>query len=127
MASTAKAPMLAVKEAEVGMVTPTFEQIALRVYEIWRREGEVRGKDQDHWLQAVAELTSGTLTMAMATRKKRTKPPFLVKDVEDPSRFKADKAPVPSSSGASQSQEMYQEHFQITTALRRTRCGKSRQ
>ena len=61
MASPARAPMLAVREAEVELVTPTFEQIALRVYEIWRREGEVQGKDRDHWFQAIAELASGTV------------------------------------------------------------------
>jgi hypothetical protein len=70
MASPAKVPGGAIREvsqrnalsSEVGLVTPTFEQIALRAYEIWRREGEVRGKNRDHWLQAVTELTPKTLT-----------------------------------------------------------------
>jgi len=62
MASPARPTEGVVREAEVGLVTLTFEQIGLRAYEIWRREGEVRGKDRDHWLQAVAELTPKTLT-----------------------------------------------------------------
>lgn len=70
MASPAKAPGGAVREVsqrnamrlKVGLITPTFDQIALRAYEIWRREAEVRGKDRDHWLKAVGELTCETVT-----------------------------------------------------------------
>jgi hypothetical protein len=62
MASSARATEWVVREAEVGLITPTFEHIALRAYQIGRREGEVQGKDRDHWLQAVAELTHKTRT-----------------------------------------------------------------
>jgi hypothetical protein len=53
IALPAKVPGGAVREVsqrnvvslEVGLLTPTFEQIALRAYEIWRREDEAQGKD----------------------------------------------------------------------------------
>jgi hypothetical protein len=57
MASIAKAPIV-VREIEVGLVVPTPEQIAQRAYEIWEREGKVMGRDQEHWSQAIAELSS---------------------------------------------------------------------
>jgi hypothetical protein len=37
-------------------MTITYEQIAQRAFEIWKREGEPVGKDQEHWLQAEEEL-----------------------------------------------------------------------
>jgi len=58
MASTAKAPIV-IREVEVGLVLATPEQIARRAYEIWEGEGKAPGKDQEHWFQAISELTSG--------------------------------------------------------------------
>ena len=37
-------------------MTITYEQIAKRAFEIWQREGELEGHEQDHWLRAEAEL-----------------------------------------------------------------------
>jgi hypothetical protein len=70
MASPAKAPVGAVREVsqrnavslDIGSITPIFEKIALRAHKIWRREGEVQGKDQEHWFQAIAELASETVS-----------------------------------------------------------------
>ena len=45
---------------EVESITITHEQIAQRAYKIWEREDKIRGRDQEHWFQAIAELTSGT-------------------------------------------------------------------
>ena len=36
----------------------TDEQIAQRAYEIFEREGSVHGNDQQHWYQAIDELTA---------------------------------------------------------------------
>jgi len=54
-----RAPVLAVSEAEVESVTPTFEELASRIYEIWRRNGEIQSKDRELWIQAITELASG--------------------------------------------------------------------
>lgn len=37
-------------------MTITYEAIAKRAFEIWKEEGEIEGKEQDHWLRAEAEL-----------------------------------------------------------------------
>ena len=66
MASVAAAP-IAVHETsqqnttnlEVESFTITHEQIAQRARRIWDREGRVGNRDQEHWFQAIAELTSG--------------------------------------------------------------------
>lgn len=34
----------------------TKDQIAQRAFEIWQREGQPHGRDQEHWAQAEAEL-----------------------------------------------------------------------
>lgn len=39
------------------MPAPTEEQIRIRAYEIWMAEGQPHGRDYDHWLMAVAELS----------------------------------------------------------------------
>lgn len=46
---------------EVGSITITHELIAQRAYEIWEGEGKIGGRDQEHWFQAIVELTSGTV------------------------------------------------------------------
>ena len=38
----------------------TEEQISVRAYEIFLREGSVQGNDQQNWFQAIEELTSET-------------------------------------------------------------------
>ena len=45
---------------EVGSITITHEQITQRAHKIWEREGKIGGRDQEHWFQAIAELTSET-------------------------------------------------------------------
>jgi hypothetical protein len=37
---------------------PTNEEIAARAYSIYVNEGQVEGRDMDHWLRAEAELVS---------------------------------------------------------------------
>lgn len=37
-------------------MTITYEQIASRAFDIWKKEGEVEGLEQDHWLRAEAQL-----------------------------------------------------------------------
>jgi hypothetical protein len=32
--------------------------IAVRAYEIWEKQGRPHGSDQEHWLQAAAELAA---------------------------------------------------------------------
>lgn len=39
------------------MPAPTEEQIRVRAYEIWVAEGQPHGRDYDHWLMAVADLS----------------------------------------------------------------------
>jgi hypothetical protein len=34
----------------------TYEEISGRAYEKWKKEGQPSGKEQDHWIQAEAEL-----------------------------------------------------------------------
>lgn len=34
----------------------TYEDIAKRAFAIWQEQGGIEGKEQDHWLQAEAEL-----------------------------------------------------------------------
>ena len=46
---------------EVGSITIAHEQIAQRAYEIWEREGKIRGRDRKHWFQAITQLTSRTI------------------------------------------------------------------
>jgi hypothetical protein len=63
MATQAKAPMTVTtrKSAVTGApTTPTFteEQIAAHAYEIFEREGSVHGNDEQHWFQAIEELTA---------------------------------------------------------------------
>ena len=63
MATQAKSPMTATtrKSAFTGApTTPPFtdEQIAARAYEIFQREGSVHGNDEQHWFQAIEELTA---------------------------------------------------------------------
>ena len=46
---------------EVGSITITHELITQRAHKIWEREGKIGGRDQEHWFQAIVELTSGTV------------------------------------------------------------------
>jgi DUF2934 family protein len=36
----------------------TYEHIAKRAFEIWKKDGEPEGREQEHWLRAEAELRS---------------------------------------------------------------------
>ena len=37
-------------------MTITYEEVAKRAFEIWKDEGEIEGREQDHWLRAESEL-----------------------------------------------------------------------
>jgi hypothetical protein len=39
--------------------SPTHDDIALRAYEIYLRDGAPHGRDLEHWLRAEAELRDG--------------------------------------------------------------------
>jgi hypothetical protein len=40
--------------------SPTFEQIAVRAYQIWEAQGRPNGSDQEHWFEAERQLRAGT-------------------------------------------------------------------
>jgi hypothetical protein len=40
----------------VPALRPTHDDVALRAYEIWEREGRPAGRDQEHWSLAESEL-----------------------------------------------------------------------
>jgi hypothetical protein len=40
----------------VPAARPTHDEVALRAYEIWEREGCPAGRDLDHWSMAESEL-----------------------------------------------------------------------
>ena len=68
MASAAPAPIVVEEVSqqnavslEVGSITITHELITQRAHKIWEREGKIGGRDQEHWFQAIVELTSGTV------------------------------------------------------------------
>jgi hypothetical protein len=68
MASAAPAPIVVEElsqpnavNLEVESITITHEEIAQHAYQIWEREGKVTGRDQEHWFQAIAELTAETV------------------------------------------------------------------
>lgn len=39
-----------------GAVTPTYEQIAQRAAEIWKKKGCLPGQDEQNWLEAERQL-----------------------------------------------------------------------
>lgn len=40
------------------MAARSEAMIAVRAYEIWEKQGRPHGRDQEHWLQAAAELAA---------------------------------------------------------------------
>jgi len=52
------APEPEVSEAVIVRPQFTDEEIAQRAHEIFVREGCVHGKHEQHWFQAIAELTA---------------------------------------------------------------------
>lgn len=38
------------------IMTIQYEEIAKRAFEIWKKQGGIEGKEQDHWLEAEAAL-----------------------------------------------------------------------
>jgi hypothetical protein len=42
-------------------MTVTYEEIAKRAFKIWQEQGEPEGREQEHWLQAEAELRKEAL------------------------------------------------------------------
>jgi hypothetical protein len=62
MASAALAPIAEEELSQpVESITITQQEIAQRAYKIWEREGKVTGRDQEHWFQAIVELTAETV------------------------------------------------------------------
>lgn len=49
-------------------MTIRYEQIAKRAFEIWQHEGEIEGKEQEHWLRAEAELRKKQLKESKGKR-----------------------------------------------------------
>ena len=45
--------------AAAGIHEPTNEEIAVRAYLIWEKNGKPHGQDRAYWLQAEAELRAG--------------------------------------------------------------------
>jgi Protein of unknown function (DUF2934) len=45
--------------SDISSWTPTYEQIAVRAYEIYLARGSEPGRDQDDWYQAERELSLG--------------------------------------------------------------------
>jgi hypothetical protein len=45
--------------ATAGIHEPTNEEIAVRAYLIWEKNGKPHGQDRAYWLQAEAELQAG--------------------------------------------------------------------
>lgn len=58
-------------------MTITYEEIAKRAFEIWKNEGEIEGREQDHWLRAESEL-----------RKERPKEQKNKRSSKDPAMMK---------------------------------------
>lgn len=59
-------------------MTITYEDIAKRAFEIWKEEGEIEGKEQDHWLRAEAELRQKALK-SQKGKKASSKDPAMLK------------------------------------------------
>lgn len=80
--------------------------VAKRAYEIWEREGRPHGRDREHWLQAVEELSTTivadpvVLKPAKAAPKAAEKPAVAVKPVEPAKPVVAAKPVMPAKSVA---------------------------
>jgi len=59
-------------------MTITYEEIAKRAFDIWKKEGEIEGKEQDHWLRAEAELRKEKLSEQKG-KKISSKDPAMLK------------------------------------------------
>lgn len=56
----------------------TYEDIAKRAFQIWKQEGEIEGKEQDHWLRAETELRQEG-SKGMKGKKVSSKDPAMLK------------------------------------------------
>jgi hypothetical protein len=45
-----------VGHASAGAALPSHEELCIRAYEIWEREGRPHGRDVEHWSLAMTEL-----------------------------------------------------------------------
>ena len=59
-------------------MTIRYEEIATRAFEIWKKQGGIEGKEQDHWLQAEAELRKERLNEQKG-KKISSKDPAMLK------------------------------------------------
>jgi hypothetical protein len=63
-------------------MTIRYEDIAKRAFEIWKRDGEIEGREQEHWLQAEAELRKEQLKEQLKAQKDKkisSKDPAMLK------------------------------------------------
>ncbi|MEO7299780.1 MAG: DUF2934 domain-containing protein [Verrucomicrobiota bacterium] len=59
-------------------MTITYDQIAKRAFDIWKKEGAVEGREQDHWVRAETELRQEHLK-AQKGKKVSSKDPSMLK------------------------------------------------
>ena len=81
--------------------------VAKRAYEIWEREGRPHGRDREHWLQAVEELSTTIVADPVvlkpakaATPKAAEKPAVAEKPVAQAKPVMAAKPVMPAKSVA---------------------------
>jgi hypothetical protein len=48
------------------------QQVRLRAYEIWLRDGMAHGRDSDHWYAAECEILAERATVAKPKRKAKS-------------------------------------------------------
>ncbi len=65
-------------------------KIRHRAFQIWQEQGQPHGRDQDHWLQAEAEVTEPAAVAAVAA----------VAEVAPPKKAPAKKAVAPKAAAA---------------------------
>jgi hypothetical protein len=52
-----------VKTRTEGSASPSYDDIAARAYAIWKAQGCPQGQENEHWQQAVEELTASGASM----------------------------------------------------------------
>jgi hypothetical protein len=60
------------------VMTVTYEEIAKRAFKIWQQQGQPEGREQEHWLQAEAELRKEGLK-SQKGKKISSKDPAMLK------------------------------------------------
>jgi hypothetical protein len=52
---------------------PTKQQVQLRSYQIWEKEGRPHGRDQEHWFRAERELAATDRPVKRAAARSTTR------------------------------------------------------